>query len=41
MIQRYKKWRDWKKYNNNNTWFYQILVLFGLIKSPTFETWYF
>ena len=40
MIQRYKKWRNWKKYNNN-TWFYQILVLFGLIKSPTFEIWYF
>ena len=40
MIKRYKKWRDWRKYNING-WLYQFLVLIGLVNSPSFETWYY
>ena len=40
MIKRYKKWKNWKKYNTNCR-FYQFLVLIGLAHSPTFEVWYY
>ena len=40
MTKRYKKWKDWRKYNINSR-FYQFLVLIGLAHSPTFEMWYY
>lgn len=40
MIKRYKKWKDWRKYNTNG-WFYQFLVLIGFMHSPSFEMWYY
>ena len=40
MIKRYKKWKNWQKYNANGR-FYQFLVLIGLVHSPTFEVWYY
>ena len=40
MIKRYKKWKNWRKYNTNGR-FYQFLVLIGLAHSPTFEVWYY
>ena len=40
MIKRYKKWKNWRKYNING-WFYQFLVLIGLAHSPSFEVWYY
>ena len=33
---RFKLWKDWRKCSLNSKWF-QILVLFGLAHSPTFE----
>lgn len=39
MIKRFRKWKDWRKYNNNS-WFYQFLVLIGVRKSLYFDTWY-
>ena len=39
MIKRYKKWKNWQKQNNNNK-LYQILVLFGLRHSTSFEFLY-
>lgn len=38
--ERYKKWKDWKKYNRNS-WLHKICVLFGIITSPTFEVWHY
>ena len=40
MIKRYKKWKNWRKYNINSR-FYQFLVLIGLAHSPSFEMWYY
>ena len=40
MIKRYKKWKNWRKYNING-WFYQFLVLIGFVHSPSFEVWYY
>lgn len=40
MIKRYKKWKNWRKYNINGR-FYQFLVLIGLAHSPSFEVWYY
>lgn len=40
IIKRYKKWKNWKKYNTNGR-FYQFLVLIGLAHSPTFEVLYY
>ena len=40
MIKRYKKWKNWRKYNTNGR-FYQFLVLIGLAHSPSFEVWYY
>lgn len=40
MIKRYKKWKNWRKYNTNGR-FYQFLVLIGLAHSPSFEAWYY
>lgn len=39
MIKHYKKWQNWQKRNNNDK-FYQLLVLFGLMHSPSFEALY-
>lgn len=35
MIKHIKRWNVWRKYNKNGI-AYKILVLFGVIKSPTF-----
>lgn len=35
MIERYKKWKNWKK-NNTNGRFYQFLVLIRFVESPSF-----
>ena len=40
MIKRYKKWKNWRKYNINSR-FYQFLVLIGVAHSPSFEVWYY
>lgn len=40
MNKRYKKWKNWRKYNTNGR-FYQFLVLIGLAHSPSFEVWYY
>lgn len=40
MIKRYKKWKNWRKYNTNCR-FYQFLVYIGLAHSPSFEAWYY
>ena len=42
-IERYKIWKEWKACNLNSK-FHQLLVLFNIIKSPTFDQivgWYF
>ncbi len=39
-IERFKKWNSWRKYNTNSK-FHQLLVLFDIVKSPTFELWYY
>lgn len=36
MSKRYRRWKKWKQHNLNSK-FYQILVLIGFIKSPTFR----
>ena len=36
MGNRFRQWRRWKKYNLNGK-LYQLLVLIGVIHSPTFE----
>lgn len=33
---RYELWKEWKK-GYRGPWLYEILVLLGLAKSPTFE----
>lgn len=40
LIARYRKWKNWKRYNCNG-WFHHILVLLGLRRSVTFEQWRF
>ena len=40
MIKRYKKWKNWRKYNTNGR-LYHFLVLVGLAHSPTFEVLYY
>lgn len=39
MLKRYKKWKKWQKRNTNGK-FYQLLVLIGLVHSPSFEFLY-
>lgn len=36
LISHCKKWNCWRKYNDN-TGFHKLLVLFKIVKSPTFE----
>lgn len=38
-MRRIKQWNRWRK-NCINPWYYKLLVLFGIIKSPTFEIFY-
>ena len=33
---RFKVWNKWRKYNSNSR-LYHVLVLFGIIESPTFK----
>ena len=35
MIKHFKRWNDWRKHNSNSR-FYKLLVLLGIVKSPTF-----
>ena len=35
-MNRFKLWKRWKK-DNRNSFLYQILVLFGIKDSPTFD----
>lgn len=35
MIKHIKRWNVWRKFNKNSI-FHKILVLFGVIKSPSF-----
>lgn len=35
-VDRYELWKEWKK-NWRGPWLYDVLVLLGLAKSPTFE----
>lgn len=38
-IKHIKRWNVWRKYNKNDI-LYKVLVLFGIIKSPTLShTW--
>lgn len=39
MFFRFKIWMRWQKYCINS-WYYKYLVLFGITRSPTFETIY-
>lgn len=39
-FEHYKKWKKWQK-RNCNSGFYQLLVLIGLVHSPSFEHSYF
>lgn len=39
LIKRYEKWKNWQKRNDNDR-LYQLLVLFGLRHSPSFEAIY-
>lgn len=32
----FKKWNGWRKHSLNSK-FHKLLVLFGIVKSPTFE----
>lgn len=34
-----KKWKKWQRRNINGR-FYQLLVLFGIVHSPSYEYWY-
>lgn len=36
LISHCKKWNCWRKYNDN-TGFHKLLVLFKIVKSPTFD----
>lgn len=36
MAKHFKKWIEWRKYNGNS-FIYKLLVLFKIVKSPTFE----
>lgn len=36
LIKHFKRWNVWRKHNLNSPW-HHILVLFGIVKSPTFE----
>lgn len=38
LIRRYRKWKNWKRYNCNGR-VHHILVLLGLRRSVTFEQW--
>lgn len=40
LIARFRKWKDWKRYNNM-PWHYKLFVLLGICHSPTFEAWFF
>ena len=40
LITRFRKWKNWKKYNNMPE-YYKLLVLLGVYHSPTFETWFY
>lgn len=35
MVKRFKLWNRWRK-NSLNNWTHKLLVLFGLVESPTF-----
>ena len=35
MIKHFKRWNGWRKHNLNSR-FYKLLVLLGIVKSPTF-----
>ena len=35
MIKHIKRWNKWRKYNDNSP-FHKILVLLGLVKSPSY-----
>jgi hypothetical protein len=35
----FQRWNEWRTYNSNSK-FHKILVLFGLVKSPTFELFF-
>ena len=35
-MRKIKSWNKWRK-NCTNPWYHKLLVLFGIIKSPTFE----
>lgn len=37
VIKHIRRWNYWRK-NNSNGRFYKILVLFGMVKSPTMVT---
>lgn len=39
MIKRFKKWKDWRRYNCQSK-FYQFLVLIGFVNSYLFDNWY-
>ena len=38
-IEHIKKWNEWRKYSLNSP-ISKFLVLFGIIKSPTFESYF-
>jgi len=38
-MRRIKLWNQWRK-RCTNPWYQKLLVLFGIIKSPTFELYY-
>lgn len=35
LIRHIKIWNRWRKFNSNS-WYYKLLVLFGVVVSPTF-----
>ena len=35
---RLKKWKDWRRYSNMRSW-QKLLVLLGLMHSPSFDNW--
>jgi hypothetical protein len=41
MILRVKAWNRWRKRIKNRSIFYKILVLFGIVKSPTMTCEFF
>lgn len=38
-MSKFKQWNQWRK-RCTNPWYQKLLVLFGIIKSPTFEFYY-